>query len=302
MDQLLAMRAFVRVVESGSFTRAADSLDMPNATMSKLVRELEAHLGALLLQRTTRRISVTPEGQSYYAKATRILSELDDIDGSFSRARSAPRGRLRIDVGGITARDVLIPLLPEFMSQYPDIRIELGVSDRAVDLIEDNVDCVVRGGSMDDSSLVARSLGHATMVTCATPAYLKRHGVPAYPEELRNGHKLIGYVLTRNGRSVPLRFRRDAEKIEMKLEHYIGVNESNAHLAACMAGLGIAQTFLHAVKPAIHGRVLVEVLRKWRPAPYPFHLVYPQSRHVTQRLKVFMDWLVQRFPAVVSGD
>ena len=185
MDQLLAIRGFARVVEAGSFTRAADSLDMPNTSLSKLVQELEAHLGVRLLQRTTRRVTVTPEGQEYYEKTLRLLRDLEDIDTSFNAARNKPKGNLRIDVGGSTARDVLIPALPDFLARYPEIRIDLGVSDRSVDLIGENVDCVIRGGALENSSLIARHLGDAVMVTCATPAYLKQYGVPAYPNELR---------------------------------------------------------------------------------------------------------------------
>ncbi|MBB3181870.1 LysR family transcriptional regulator [Variovorax sp. Sphag1AA] len=300
MDQLLAMRAFARVVESGGFTRAADSLDVPLATVSKLVRELEAHLGVRLLQRTTRRVTVTPEGQDYYAKSTRILRDLEDIDASFNLARGKPRGHLRIDVGGSTARDVLIPLLPDFVARYPDIRIDLGVSDRAVDLIGDNVDCVIRGGPLESSSLVARRLGEASLITCATPSYLKQYGTPAYPDELKNGHRLVSYVLSHSGRAVPFRFERDGEKTEIKVEHRIGVNESNAHLAACLAGLGIVQTFAYAAASSLRDGSLVEILKPWRPAPYPFHVVYPQTRHATQRLRLFIDWLLEGFPARVS--
>ncbi|MEE9099160.1 LysR family transcriptional regulator [Pseudomonas nitroreducens] len=301
MDQLQAIRAFARVVEAGNFTRAADSLDMPNATLSKLVQELEAHLGVRLLQRTTRRVTVTPEGQDYYAKATRVLRDLEDIDSSFNIARSKPRGHLRIDVGGSTARDVLVPLLPDFLARYPDIRIDLGVSDRSVDLISDNVDCVIRGGALDASSLVARSIGQATMVTCASAEYLRHNGVPAYPEELRNGHRLVSYLSPQNGRAVPFRFERDGERSELKIEHRIGVNESNAHLAACIAGLGIIQTFAYAAGAALRDGTLVEILEDWRPAPYPFHVVYPQSRYVTHRLRVFIDWLVECIPSKVAG-
>ncbi|WP_371226291.1 LysR family transcriptional regulator [Pseudomonas sp. QE6] len=301
MDQLQAIRAFARVVEAGNFTRAADSLDMPNATLSKLVQELEAHLGVRLLQRTTRRVTVTPEGQDYYAKATRVLRDLEDIDSSFNIARSKPRGHLRIDVGGSTARDVLVPLLPDFLARYPDIRIDLGVSDRSVDLIGDNVDCVIRGGAMDASSLVARSIGQATMVTCASAEYLRHNGVPAYPEELRNGHRLVSYLSPQNGRAVPFRFERDGERSELKIEHRIGVNESNAHLAACIAGLGIIQTFTYAAGAALRDGTLVEILEDWRPAPYPFHVVYPQNRYVTHRLRVFIDWLVECIPSKVAG-
>ncbi|MDH0289906.1 LysR family transcriptional regulator [Pseudomonas sp. GD04087] len=301
MDQLQAIRAFARVVEAGNFTRAADSLDMPNATLSKLVQELEAHLGVRLLQRTTRRVTVTPEGQDYYAKASRVLRDLEDIDSSFNIARSKPRGHLRIDVGGSTARDVLLPLLPDFLARYPDIRIDLGVSDRSVDLIGDNVDCVIRGGALDASSLVARGIGQASMVTCATPEYLRQNGIPAYPEELRNGHRLVSYLSPQNGRAVPFRFERNGERSELKIEHRIGVNESNAHLAACVAGLGIIQTFSYAAAGALRDGTLVEILADWRPAPYPFHVVYPQNRYVTHRLRVFIDWLVQCFPAKVGA-
>jgi LysR family transcriptional regulator, regulator for bpeEF and oprC len=302
MDQLQAMRAFARIVEAGNFTRAADSLDMPNATISKLVRQLEAHLGVRLLQRTTRLVTVTPEGQDYYSKATRILNDLEDIDSSLNIARSKPRGQLRVDVGGSTASDVLIPLLPDFMAKYPDIRIELGVSDRSVDLISDNVDCVIRGGALDNSTLVARSIGTAPLITCATRGYLKRYGTPSYPEELKNGHRLVSYVSTANGRPFPFRFSINGQQSEIKTEHRIGINESNAHLAAAVAGLGIIQTFTYAAQPALAKGTLVEILKKWRPAPYPFHVVYPQSRHVTHRLRVFVDWLTEYFPDKVRGE
>ena len=301
MDQLLAMRVFARVVETGNFTRAADALDMPNATVSKLVQELESHLNVRLLQRTTRRVTVTSEGQDYYAKATRVLHDLDDIDASFNVAQGKPRGHLRVDIGSSTASCVLIPLLPDFMKRYPDIRIDLGVSDRAVDLISDSVDCVIRGGPMDDSSLVARHIGWATLITCASPAYLKQHGVPAYPEELRNGHKLISYVSTQSGRAFPFRFERGGEKTELKIEHRMGINESTAHLTACVAGLGIVQTFDYAAATDLKQKALVEILKPWRPAAYPFHVVYPSNRHVTHRLQVSIDWLMARFPDKVAG-
>lgn len=296
MDQLTAIRAFARVVEAGNFTRAADSLDMPNATLSKLVQALEAHLGVRLLQRTTRRVTVTQEGRNYYEKTARILNDLEDIDTSFNAVHGAPRGSLRIDVGGSTARDVLIPALPDFLARYPDIHIDLGVSDRAVDLISDNVDCVIRGGPLDSASLIARTLGSATLITCATPGYLKSFGVPAYPDELKNGHRLVSYLSPQNGRAFPFRFEREGEKQEITAAHRIGVNESNAHLAAGLAGLGIIQTFSYSAREALQSGLLVEILRPWRPAPYPFHVVYPQNRYITHRLRVFIDWLMTCFP------
>ncbi|SEI61089.1 LysR family transcriptional regulator [Achromobacter sp. NFACC18-2] len=296
MDQLTAIRGFARVVEAGSFTRAADSLDMPNATLSKMVQDLEAHLGVRLLQRTTRRVTVTPEGREYYEKTLRIVRDLDDIDGSFNAVQGKPNGHLRIDVGGSTARDVLIPAIPHFLTSYPDIRIDLGVSDRPVNLISDNVDCVIRGGPLDDSSLVARHIGTADLITCATPGYLRQFGTPAYPDELKNGHKLVSYLSPQNGRAFPFRFERDGEKVEIKVDHRVGVNESNAHLAAALAGLGIVQTFTYAAGAALRSGALVEILKPWRPQPYPFHVVYPHNRHVTHRLRVFIDWLMAHLP------
>ncbi|KHN56692.1 LysR family transcriptional regulator [Dickeya fangzhongdai] len=301
MDQLMAMRAFSRVVEAGNFTRAADSLAMPNATMSKLIQELEAHLGVRLLHRTTRRVTVTPEGREYYEKSTRILRDLEDIDGAFNAARSKPRGQLRIDIGGSTACDVLIPALPDFLTRYPDIHIDLGVSDRTVDLISDNVDCVIRGGPLENSSLIARYIGSATFVTCATPSYLKCYGTPSYPEELKNGHRLVSFISPQNGKASPFRFERQGEKKEIKIDHRIGINESNAHLAAALAGIGIVQTFSYSAGKAIEEGVLTEILQEWRPAPYPFHVVYPQNRHVTHRLRVFIEWLLEIFPQRVKG-
>ncbi len=296
MDQLQAMRAFTRVVEAGSFTRAADSLTMPNATLSKLVRELESHLGVRLLQRTTRRVTVTADGQAYYESALRLLRDLQDIDGRFNAQGRKPRGHLRVDIGGSTARDVLIPLLPDFLSRYPDLRIDLGVSDRPADLIGDNIDCVIRGGALPASSLVARSLGQAPMLTCASPAYLKQFGIPAYPEELANGHRVVAYLTAQHARAMPLRFQRDGQIIELKVERYIGVNESNAHTAACVAGLGIVQTFHYAAAEALARGQLVEVLQDWPPPRFPFHVLYPHNRHVSQRLRVFIDWLAEVMP------
>ena len=301
MDRFSALKVFTRVVEANSFTRAADSLNMPNATLSKAIPQLESHLGVCLLQRTTRRITVTPEGREYYEKAVRILKELDEIDASFRASRNKPKGHLRVAVGGSTARDVLIPLLADFMATYPDIRIDLAVADSPSDLISGNIDCAIRGGPLDDSTLIARKIGEATIVTCATPGYFRLYGVPAYPDELKNGHRLVSYLSPASGRAFPFRFLDNGISQEIKTEHHLGVNESNAHIAAAEAGLGIVQTFSYSLRNALANGTLVEILSKWRPAPYPFHVVYAQNRHVTSRLRVFIDWLAEAFPAAASG-
>src|ERR1700756_5318139 len=295
MDQLLAIRVFARVVEAGAFTRAADSLDMPLATVSKLVRSLEQHLGVKLLQRTTRRVTITPDGAAYYERTSRVLKELEDIDSGFASAHQRPRGRLRIDIGSAIASCVLIPALPDFIARYPDICVDLGVSDRRVNLIGENVDFVVRGGNADELSLIARPLGRASWVTCATPDYLKQYGRPTHPDQLKSGHRIVGYVSARTGRVMPMRFQKGSERIEIGGSQGMGVNESNAHVAAGLAGLGVIQTFSFAAKDAIARGELVPVLSAWQPDPHPFFLMYPPDRHMSQRLRVFIEWATRRF-------
>lgn len=192
MDQLMAMRAFTRVVESGSFYPSGRLLNMPIATLSKLVKSLEAHTETRLLHRTTRRVVTTAEGMEYYEKALRVLIDIEDIDTAFRASCCTPKGHLRIDVG-VNRPGRVDPLLPDF-SALPGPAHQHGVADRPVDLISGNVDCVIRGGPLDDSSLIARHIGDARMIAFATPGYLKTHGIPAYPQELRNGHKLISYL------------------------------------------------------------------------------------------------------------
>jgi DNA-binding transcriptional LysR family regulator len=295
MDQLQAIRAFARVVEAGSFTKAADTLGMPNASLTKSIQQLEAHLRVKLLARTTRRVSVTPEGAQYYEKTQRLLKELDDVDASFSAAQSRPRGHLRIDMGSSVANLVLLPALPAFLARYPDIRVDMGVSDKHVNLIGDNVDCVIRGGELTDLSLIGRQIGSASWVTCATPAYLRDHGVPAHPSELEDGHVIAHYLSTRTGRSMPLNFARDGEKLSIQGTRSVGVNESNAHVAAGLAGLGVMQTFHYAAAPHLASGALVPILQQWQPEPYPFYVVFPSNRYVSNRLRVFIDWAADLF-------
>jgi LysR family transcriptional regulator, regulator for bpeEF and oprC len=295
MDQLLAIRAFARVVEAGSFTKAAGSLAMPNATVTKLVQALEAHLRVKLLQRTTRRVSVTAEGAAYYEKTMQLLKELDDVDTSFSAAQSRPRGHLRIDMGSSVANLVVIPALPEFFARYPDIRIDMSVTDRHVDMVGDNVDCVIRGGVLTDMSLIARQIGKASWTTCATPAYLKAHGIPTHPEQLEKGHVVVSYLSTRTNRAVPMTFAKAGQKVEVVGTRTIGVNESNAHLAAGLAGLGVLHSFAYVARPHIESGALVQILQDWQTEPYPFYVVYPPNRHLSNRLRVFIDWIADRF-------
>lgn len=295
MNQLLAIRVFARVVEAGSFVKAADSLEMPKATVSKLVQDLEGFLRVRLLQRTTRSVSVTVDGARYYEQTARILRDLEEIDTGFQSALFNPRGKIHVNVGGTVATALIIPALPEFFAQYPGIEIELGVSDRIVDLISDNIDCVIRGGVIKEQSLAARLLGQASVTTCASPGYLQHFGKPADPGELENKHRLISYHSALTNRLIPAVFQRGDERVEITGNSVLSVNESNAHVAAGLAGLGVVHTFSYAVQTHIESGALVPILQDWRPAPYPFHIAYPPNRHLSNRVRVFIDWLVEHF-------
>ena len=181
MDQLNAMRAFVRVVEVGTFTRAAELLDLPKPTVTKLIQQLEGHLHAQLLNRTTRRVTVTMDGAAYYERALRVLGEIDELDQSMASSQARPSGRLRIDVSASFATDIILPALPGFHARYPEIQIDMGLSDRPADLIGENLDLAIRAGAIDDQSLIARRIGEMMLITCATPGYLTKHGTPQHP-------------------------------------------------------------------------------------------------------------------------
>ncbi|MFT7771637.1 LysR substrate-binding domain-containing protein [Roseateles sp.] len=296
MDQLLALRVFVRIAEAGAFSKAADALGVPRPTVSKLISDLERHLQVKLLQRTTRRVSVTPEGVAYYERAVRLLGELDEMDESAGSARVRPRGRLRVDIGSSLANLILIPALPAFRDRYPDIQLDLGVNDRPVDLIGDGVDCVIRGGELADTSLVARRIASLDYVTCASPAYLAAHGVPTQPAELQTlAHTVAGYFSSLSGKAFPLHFQRGEEQVVVQAPSGVAVNESTAHLSVLLAGLGVGQTFRFMVAPHLASGALVALLTDWTRARHPMHLIYPSGRHLNAKLRVFADWVAEVF-------
>jgi LysR family transcriptional regulator, regulator for bpeEF and oprC len=300
MNQLLAMRVFIRIAEAGTFVKAANSLNIPKPTVTKLIQTLEAHLGVKLLRRTTRRVTVTPEGALYHEHATRLIVELEEMDRLVAGARAQPKGLLRVDIGSSLANIVLIPLLADFRKRYPDIQLQLGVSDRPVDLISDGVDCVIRGGALADSSLVARRIADLDYVTCASASYLKTHGTPSHPKELEQGPRLVGYFSSLTSRPFPLIFERATEKITIATDTAFSVNESTAHLTALLQGHGIGQTFSFMAQPHVKRGALVSLFDNWRRPSQAIQLVYPTNRHLSAKLRVFVDWAVERFAGQLS--
>ena len=288
MDQLAAMRAFARIVETGSFSRAALLLNTPKPT-------LEQHLATTLLHRTTRRITVTPDGAAYYERAIQLLSDIDEMDSSMAQSQTKPRGRLRVDVSSSLAHLIIIPALPQFTAQYPDIQVDLGVSERLTDLIGENVDCVLRAGTLQDTSLVARKVAEMRFFTVAAPAYLARHGIPSHPSELQEGHRFVNFFKSSTGRSYPALFQKDGETVEIEGRYQVAVNESAAYVAACAAGLGIIQAARFMVQDRLQSGQLVEILPGWTGRILPLHVVYAPNRHLSNNLRVFVDWVAGLF-------
>lgn len=290
MNKLQAMEVFVQVVDAGGFTRASETLQLPKATVSTLVAGLESALSVKLLHRTTRHVSVTADGAAYYERCLRILADVKDAEESLSRTRLSPSGRLRVDAPTGLSNEILVPALPSFFEQYPDIQLELGCSDRPVDLIEEGVDCAVRGGQLADSTLIARRVGLLNFVTCAAPSYLERFGTPSHPRDLER-HRCVNYFSSKTGKIYNWDYSRDGERIEMMLPGVVALNDSNAYLQAGLAGLGVIM--MTDVQLGNHGKDgrLVRVLEDWVTDPLPIHVVYPQNRHLSAKVRVFVEWV-----------
>ncbi|MBB3442246.1 LysR substrate-binding domain-containing protein [Sinorhizobium sp. B11] len=293
MDQLSAMRVFIRVVETGNFTRAADMLAMPKATVTNLIQGLEAHLRTKLLNRTTRRVMVTTDGALYYERAAQIISELEELDGSLSNSQSLPTGRLRVEMAGAFADSILVPALCDFYERYPDIRIDLGVGDRTVDYLAENVDCALRAGTPADQSLIARRVSEIEMITCAAPLYVEKFGLPQRPEELETEHYSVNYFRAQNNRTVPFEFRKGNETIEVNPRYIVSVNDSRTYMTAALAGLGLAQIPIFMAREPLAKGELVQTLTEWTRESLPLYVVYPPNRHLSNKVRVFVDWLVK---------
>jgi LysR family transcriptional regulator for bpeEF and oprC len=294
MNKLQAMEVFARVVETGALSRAADSLRLPKATVTTLIQQLESELGVKLLNRTTRRVSVTPDGAAYYPRCTAILNEVREIEEALAHRHSTPSGPLRVDVPTLIARLVIVPALPGFFARYPGIELQLGCHERRADLIEEGIDCALWSGELADSTLIARRVGQLYFGTCASPAYLAAHGVPQHPSEL-SAHRCINHFAPRTGRTFEWVFAKDDQRIRAMHRGNIALDDENSYVAAAEAGLGIAQIPAFVLKEAMEQGRLELLLGDWFPEPAPLNLVYPENRHLSRKVRVFADWLGQLF-------
>jgi DNA-binding transcriptional LysR family regulator len=294
VDRFDAMKAFVRVVEAGSFTKAAQTLHMSRTSVTQLVQQLEARLRVKLLNRTTRKVNVTADGAIYYDRIVRVLAELEDVESSLPNASTAPRGHLRVDVPSPLATLILVPALPQFHAKFPDIQFDMGASDRIVDLIGENVDCVVRGGEITDQSLMARRVGELQLAVYAAPAYLARAGTPVHPEELQDSHhSIVRFRGYRNGNGFPNAMRNGGESVTIQGRHVLAIDDGNAYLAAGLAGVGVLCLPDYMAKPHVAKGDLIPLFENWRIDPMPLYVAYPPNRHVSKKLRVFIDWIVE---------
>jgi DNA-binding transcriptional LysR family regulator len=306
MDRFDALQAFARVVEAGSFTKAAQTLHMSKTTVTQLVQQLEARLRVKLLHRTTRQVKVTAEGTLYYERVVRLLADLEDADTSLASATASPKGRLRIDVPAPLARLILVPALPAFHARHPEIQLDLGVSDRVVDVIGDNVDCVLRGGELTDSSLVARRVGDLRLGVYAAPGYLARAGTPVHPRELEDSHhRIVGFLRSRSGTLAPIALSRAGEQFVPRGRHVVALDDGNAYAAAGVAGMGVLWLPRYMATAHLASGELVPLFEDWEVASMPLYLVFPPNRHLSAKLRVFIDWvdelMAQHAPLAVPG-
>lgn len=287
MDRLRSLELFVRVVELRSFSKAAGALRVPRATVTAAVQELEAHVGVRLLHRTTRSVSPTVDGQAYHDEVLRILRELSAADAALGRANRSPSGRIRVDVPAAAGRHVLAPALPAFLAAHPELTVELGSSDRPVDLLAEGVDCVIRGGDLHDESLVVRRLGELPVLTCAAPTYLAEHGTPATPDDLRR-HEFVGFFSARTGRV----FEVGAGGEEWAPRHRVAANDADTWTALAVAGLGVLQTPVSkSIRERVADGALVPLLLDHPGEPLPLVVAWPANRHLAARVRVFVDWV-----------
>jgi DNA-binding transcriptional LysR family regulator len=298
MDRFNAMRIFTRIVELGSFSKAADDLHMPAATATYTIKQLEARLGVRLLQRTTRHVSTTLDGQAYYDRCVRILADVEETEAGFGNSGAAPRGKLRVDLQGTLAQHYVLPRLREFFARYPDLELEIGMGDRLVDLVRDGVDCVLRVGELRDSSMVGRRVATLQQVTCATAAYFDRQGTPQTLQDLQSQrHRAVNFFSSASGKMFPFDFRVDGAPYSVTLPGSVSVSNAEAYVACCANDLGLIQLPRYHVAHLLASGAFREVLQAWRPAPMPVSVLYPHQRQLSPRVRVFVDWITDAMTA-----
>ncbi|WP_055128596.1 LysR family transcriptional regulator [Pseudomonas mediterranea] len=292
MDQIKAMKVFVRIYERSSFTLAADDLNLPRATLTHTLNQFEAWLGVRLLERSTRKVRPTLDGEAYYPRCVQLLAELEEAELAFRSV--APKGRLRVDLHGTLARHFVIPALPQFMARYPDIELSISEADRFVDLISEGIDCVLRAGTLGNSSLIGRRVATLRQITCASPAYLRQYGEPKNLDDLSR-HRAVNYVSRTTAKQYPFEFMVEGELKEVAIEGSLSVFGAEIYAASAIAGLGLIQCPHYRMETQIQQGLVQEILIDTPPPPMPISVLYPHNRHLSPRVRVFVDWVTEVF-------
>jgi DNA-binding transcriptional LysR family regulator len=292
MDRFDAMRVFTRIVERRSFTQAADDLGLPRSSVTDAVKALEARLGVRLLRRTTRQVSPTLDGEAYYHRCVNLIADLEEAEGAFAGAK--PSGLIRVDVHGTQARHFLIPGLLDFLGEHPGIRLHLAEAHQPLDMIREGFDCILRTGDLADSPLIQRRLATLERGTFASPAYLDRLGAPQTPDQL-DGHRMIGLISQQTAEITPLVFRYGDSIRQLSLPALITVTGPETNVAAACAGLGLIQVPRYRVESELATGALVELLSDFPPSPLPVYILYAHTRQLSPRLRVFIDWVIERY-------
>ncbi|MBX3657790.1 MAG: LysR family transcriptional regulator [Ramlibacter sp.] len=299
MDRFTALQLFTRIVELGSFSRAADQLDMPRATATYAIKALESRLGVRLLERSTRAVRPTLDGQAFHERCVQILSELEDAEGSLRQIAVNPRGVLRVDMNGTHATRIVLPRIDEFRSRYPNIEVVLSCGDRLVDLVREGVDCVIRAGEPRDSSLVARRLAVMPQVLCASPEYLAFFGTPRHPGELE-AHQAVCFFSSTGNIQYPIELEVESESRKYDVGGWLSVNDAESYVAAALRGGGLIQLPRFHVEEYLQEGRLVEVLADFPSPGLVLSAMYPYRRQLSPRVRVFVDWISrlyeQKFP------
>ncbi len=297
MDRFQEMQIFVRIMERRSFTKASEDLQLPRATVTNAMSRLEERLGTRLLNRTTRQVSATLDGDAYYARCISLLTEMEEADNAFRN--TAPKGLLRVGMQGTLAAHFVIPALPDFLARYPDLALHIDESDRLVDLVREGIDCVLRIGTPQDSSLIGRKIASLEQVTCASPAYLERQGRPRTLEELGT-HKAVNYISSASSKPYPLEFTVAGAVRLINLPGDVSVTGAEVYTQSGVAGLGLIQVPRYHVEHHLKSGALKPVLPNLPPPSLPVTVLYPQNRQLSPRVKIFAEWLKEVFAHHVS--
>jgi DNA-binding transcriptional LysR family regulator len=292
MDRFEIMRVYIRVSELASFSKAAESLGLPKATVSTAVQQLEAQLGTRLLHRTTRQVQMTQDGQIYFERCKDLLSDVEELESLFKKDARNISGRLRVDMPQGIARNLVLPQLNEFLKKYPSIEVELSSTDRRVDLIAEGFDCVIRVGKLVDSGLIARNLGQLSIINCVSPGYIKEFGKPKSIADLAN-HYLVHYSTSLGAKPEGFEYFDGEAYTSVQMKGRITVNNSDAYNAACVAGFGIVQVPAIGMKTHLENKTIIEVLPELKAEAMPVSIIYPHRRNLSKRVQVFMDWIAE---------